>query len=286
MHIIQPQTFLEFIGGALLIVAVAFAIVSLAPPLRQSSLRLSAINFLAALALFSNYWVTYFAAIFIIATAVTELEFLHILAAIIRGDKNYFDFRREFLTHDEILRKARQDEVIEPSKLKPEGTENAESTPPPTTPRGSKSRIATNAFHVEERALEWFEKEFSLPVQRYLRFSNNQHAVEVDGIIQGKRGNTDTLIEVKWVRNDPPGTGAFSRIIDQVSRLAQRYNEITKRDAELILLLVVPERLPQAAVAQLTERLYRGGVKTKVVFVTHKQLNVSGISDNELPPAA
>src|SRR5262245_5277649 len=96
-----PQSFLEILGGLILVVAVSLALFSLIHRFRAAALRLSAIILLTALALFSNHWTTYFAAIFIVATAVTELEFLHILAAIVRGDKNYFDFRREFLTKEE-----------------------------------------------------------------------------------------------------------------------------------------------------------------------------------------
>lgn len=270
MHLAQPQNFLQLLGALLLLIAVALALFSLAPWLRSFSLRLAAINFLTALALFSNYWITYFAAIFIIATAVTELEFLHILAAIIRGDKNYFDFRREFLTRDEALQKARQDAALEPHA--PEDGDKSSAEAALASSRRSTNRTAINAFGVEERALDWFEREYSIPVQRYIRFWNNDYIVEVDGIVQGKRGEPDTVIEVKWIRNEPPGTGIYSRIVDQVSELGRRYRGITKRDFDLILLLVVPEPLPNAMITELTERLYNRGVKNKIVSVAYDQL--------------
>jgi hypothetical protein len=279
MYLAQPQDFLQLLGALLLFIAVVLALFSLAPWLRSFSLRLAAINFLAALALFSNYWITYFAAIFIIATAVTELEFLHILAAIIRGDKNYFDFRREFLTRDEASQKARQDEVLESHA--PEDDDKSSAKSALATSRGSINRIAINAFGVEERALDWFEKEYSMPVQRYVRFWNNEYIVEVDGVVQGKRGEPDTVIEVKWIRKEPPGTGAYGRVVDQVSELGRKYREITKRDVDLILLLVVPEHLPNAMVTQLTKRLYDRGVKNKVVFVTYDQLKPSGAGNDK-----
>jgi hypothetical protein len=274
MNVVQPTNFLEFTGSLLLLVAVVFAILSLVQRIRQASLRLSAINFLGAFAVLSNYWVTYFAAIFIVATAVTELEFLHILAAIIRGDKNYFDFRREFLTRDEVLRKARLDEVTEPALTKNEQADKStsKSSVNVAKPKGSNP---LNAFHVEERALDWLEKRHSFSVTRYVRFSIGQNTVEVDGIIQGKPSEPDTLIEVKWLRSEPPGTGAFGRIVDQVSQLVLRYKEITKRNAELVLLLVVPKGLPQAMTDQMTARFHDHGVKALIVEVTYNELSVS-----------
>ena len=47
-----------------------------------------------ALSLFCNKPWTYFAALFIVATAMTEIEFLQNLAAIISGDKNYFAYKQ------------------------------------------------------------------------------------------------------------------------------------------------------------------------------------------------
>ncbi len=55
---------------------------------------MSGIFFLLALAVIAKEFWTYFAAIFILGTLVTEVEFLQNLAAIIRGDKNYFDYMK------------------------------------------------------------------------------------------------------------------------------------------------------------------------------------------------
>jgi len=71
---------------------IIFSFISLNQKFRGHSVRFSAIFGIAALSLFSNHWTTYFATLFIIATAVTQLDFLEKLAAIIRGDKNYFKY--------------------------------------------------------------------------------------------------------------------------------------------------------------------------------------------------
>lgn len=98
MESFVPVSFPEALGGGLLIVATISAIFSLCPCLRGHALRLLAIFIVASLALFSNNTTTYFVAIFVIATAVTELEFLQTLAAIVRGNKDYFDYKKETLS--------------------------------------------------------------------------------------------------------------------------------------------------------------------------------------------
>lgn len=98
MESFVPASFPEALGGGLLIVATISALFSLCPCLRAHALRLLAIFIVASLALFSNNTVTYFVAIFVISTAVTELEFLQTLAAIVRGNKDYFDYKKETLS--------------------------------------------------------------------------------------------------------------------------------------------------------------------------------------------
>lgn len=103
MESFEPASFSEALGGLLLIVATVSAVFSLCPCLRIHALRLLAIFVVASLALFSNSTTTYFVAIFVIATAVTELEFLQNLAAIVRGNKDYFDYKKETLSVKEKL---------------------------------------------------------------------------------------------------------------------------------------------------------------------------------------
>jgi len=94
MNNLWPLSFLQLLGGGLCCVAVIFAFLSLCSFLRAHALRLTAIMFVTAISLISNDFWNYFTALFIIATAVTEIEFLQNLAAIIRGDKNYFAYKQ------------------------------------------------------------------------------------------------------------------------------------------------------------------------------------------------
>lgn len=98
-----PATFLELLGGFLAVVAVVAGLASLMPELRVHLLKLLSIVFICSLALFSNHVSTYFVAIFVIATAVTELDFLQNLAAIIRGNDGYFNYKKEALSRESKL---------------------------------------------------------------------------------------------------------------------------------------------------------------------------------------
>jgi hypothetical protein len=99
-----PRTFFEVMGGVLCLAALLFSGISLFEKVRVHSLRVLAIFVVAALALFGNHISVYFAAVFIIATAVTELEFLQTLAAIIRGNKEYFTYKTGTMSYEEKIR--------------------------------------------------------------------------------------------------------------------------------------------------------------------------------------
>ena len=87
-----PETFLQASGGAIVAIAVVIAIISLFQKDKAFISKVFAVLFIIGISFISAHWTTYFATIFIIATAITELDFLQNLAAIIRGDKNYFDY--------------------------------------------------------------------------------------------------------------------------------------------------------------------------------------------------
>jgi hypothetical protein len=94
METLLPKSFIEALAGFFCVISIFFGVASLCLKIRPQSTRLFAIFIVVGLALFSSHWTTYFAGVFIVATAVTELEFLQNLAAIISRDKNYFDYKK------------------------------------------------------------------------------------------------------------------------------------------------------------------------------------------------
>lgn len=97
LETLMPKNFLEALGGVLVLISVICIFLSLRSDWRNHAMRVFALLIILAVALITNYWVTYFAAMFIVATAATELEFLQNLAAIIRGNKDYFNYKTKLV---------------------------------------------------------------------------------------------------------------------------------------------------------------------------------------------
>ncbi|NMZ26032.1 hypothetical protein HBO40_00255 [Pseudomonas protegens] len=145
-----PTNFFQAVGGGLAIVAVGSALLSLCPCLRVHTLKLLAIFLVTSLALFANHVSTYFVAIFVIATAVTEIEFLQNLAAIIRGNKEYFEYKKGQLSPQDKLERIKKEvgqaEAIAASAADSANQPTAESEsskqPTPQLPESSKDEVS------------------------------------------------------------------------------------------------------------------------------------------------
>lgn len=94
-----PPSFIQLLAGILSFCAIIAFGLSFKKSIQSHSIRLFAILLIGAIALFSNNGWVYFASVFIIATAMTETTFLQNLAAIIRGDKHYFDYLKNTSGH-------------------------------------------------------------------------------------------------------------------------------------------------------------------------------------------
>ncbi|MBI3601920.1 MAG: hypothetical protein HY209_03400 [Candidatus Omnitrophica bacterium] len=89
-----PSSFIQVIGGVFSFLALVSFLASFRKSIRPHSVRLFAIALISAVTLFANNSWVYFVSVFIIATAVTETEFLQNFVAIIRGDRHYFDYKK------------------------------------------------------------------------------------------------------------------------------------------------------------------------------------------------
>ncbi len=96
-----PKDFRELFSFFSFFIGIIFAFISLSKNKLEYSLRMASILFIVAVSLFANNGWCYFGTIFIIATAVTQLDFLQNLAAIIRsGGEKYFDYRQQQLKNE------------------------------------------------------------------------------------------------------------------------------------------------------------------------------------------
>jgi len=226
---IFPQNVIELCALISLLLGVIFTFWSMHTDSRSQATKLLAICFIAGFSLFSNHPATYFAAIFIIATAVTELEFLQNLAAIIRGNSDYFDYKKEALSREQKENK----EDLENKKLglSPKPAPAAIETAPQTTP---------NFLQVEDAAMDKLSQHYGYDIERNIRLKNSRgQAVEFDGLVVGDE-NSDTIIEVKYIKEIDRVKDVW-RFTEIYENRAKMYKQITGRAVKIHPVFVVSE---------------------------------------------
>lgn len=251
MEIPKIETWLNLVATVLVAITVLCSVVGLFGFAR--AMRIGAILLVTSLALYSDSFGTYFAAIFIVATAVTELEFLEKLAAIIRGSKEYFDYKKSQIPVEEAKAKAGADAAAvigEP----PAGPVEAEQVPAPAGPEPGQVQPAGPSRHllpsgdaagvgyaIEQLALTYFEGRLGIPIQRNVRFDTPRATVEFDGVVERGMGKSDTLIEVK-LASERTLEEAAVRGAKEFTRRKETFKEMTGRRTTGILVAVVPDK--------------------------------------------
>jgi hypothetical protein len=228
------ETFFQFsaaVAGVLGLVYTIFGMFRVA-----QAIRLAAILLVASLSLFANSTWTYFAAIFIIATAITELEFLEKLAAIIRGSKEYFDYKKSQVPIDEAKAKA----AAEASSSGALGTAALATGPEPTVllPSGDAAGLG---YAVEQLALTYLEQRLGAPIQRNVRFSTPRATVEFDGVIERSGGRSDTVVEVKFASEKTFEDASLNGAKALINR-KDAFKDMTGRRTTGVLVVVVPDK--------------------------------------------
>lgn len=230
MSELTPKTVVELCALMSLLLGVIYTFWSMHVNSRAQATKLLAICFIASFSLFSNHPATYFAAIFIIATAVTELEFLQNLAAIIRGNSDYFDYKKEALSKEEKEKKEQQ----ENKKL------GITMTATPTVIKAA-DKLTPNFLQVEDAAMENIAKRYNYNIERNVRIKNSKgQEVEFDGLVTGEE-DSDTIIEVKYIRDigRVRDVWRFSEIYEDRAKM---YKQITGRAVKIHPVFVVSEK--------------------------------------------
>lgn len=231
---LMPDNFRELLSAFTFLIGIGFSFASIPKGAREHCLRMTGLFLLSSLALFANNAYCYFATVFIVATAVTQLEFLQNLAAIIRGSKEYFDYQKEYLSQREV-EKTVEKEVKEIEAAPVDAAEI------PSRKTISLSIDTSNMTHlhfgllVEQFTFNFLERKYGRPIQRYVRFKGKDSHVEFDGVMQ--TDNTDLIFEIKTSRRGIPSLF----ILDVVKRYVEKvraYKEITKRAGALRVILV------------------------------------------------
>jgi hypothetical protein len=273
-----PSTFPEALGGIVILLALLLSLISLIPALRSHSFRLLALFFVAALSLFSNHWSTYFAGIFVIATAVTELEFLQNLAAIIRGNKDYFDYKKETLTSEQKQKKV-QEEQAELNIQQAKQTPSKELAPEKATVPANREAVSSirQIINIEDKALDKMEKYYNSKIERGVRISRKGRHIEIDGLIPSAADDmvSEKIIEVKYLRS-PQQFTVVNKIFPQLEAVARSYCEITNKIAKLHVVLVIEgdEPLSESQLEKLKQLVDSSNIAMGYSVFTTKQLDL------------
>lgn len=236
-----PESFRELLSAACLVIGTVFSLFSISASKREHALRLTGLFLLSSVALFANSGWCYFAAVFIIATAVTQLQFLQNLAAIIRGSKEFFDYQKEFLSQKEI-EESTAEEVQEMEESTEEKGEEALNTATIAAGRDvkitlDKGQLSKQQFYVicEEYTFRFLERKYGRPIQRHIRYRGKGMFTEFDGVMQAD--DRDTIFELKISR-----LGSHLLLLrSSLGRMIERvkaYRLLTKRRASLVMVLV------------------------------------------------
>ncbi|WFO52175.1 hypothetical protein [Aeromonas veronii] len=267
-----PDTYPTFIGTASLLVATVCLCITFKERQRSHATKLFSIMLVTSIAFFSSHWTTYFAAIFIVATAVTELEFLQNLAAIISKDKNYFDFKKEALSKEDNIRRKVEEAVAEEfaSETSPSQKE-FKSTSLNLVKLREQGHGATMrlALDIEEKALNLISKKYG-EIERNVRIKQNNKFVEFDGFISSKENRNNKIFEVKWFRNPTQYKSFLTFSIRKMNDSCQVHEEITGYKPEAHLILVLNSELNADEKENINQRAMEHGVY--VSFITLAEL--------------
>lgn len=234
---LMPTNFREILSGLFLLIGAIFSFLSLSGERKEHSLRLTGLFFVSAIALFSNNVWCYFAAIFIVATAVTQLAFLQNLAAIIRGSKEFFDYQREFLTQSEVEKSAAKEaKEIEEVEGETRAVHMQAGHDVNITLDQSSLSFPHFAMICEEYAFRYLERKYGKPIQRHIRFRGKGMFTEFDGIMQLEKH--DIVFEVKIGRGSDLPLGFVRRTTERMIERVKVYTLLTKRQASLSIILV------------------------------------------------
>ncbi len=273
-----PLTFVEALGGLLTCAGLIAGILSFFPSLRSHAIRLFALLFVATLSLFSNHWSTYFAGLFVIATAVTKIEFLQNLAAIIRGNKHYFDYKKETLSTEQITKKVKDDqEQLGVVKNQEAVKEENLSAVKPKEARKVLSIDIRRILEIESKALDKMEDYFETKIERGVRISRKGKQITLDGLIPSIVNDmvAEKILEVKYLSN-PKRFSRIRQIFNHIEHMALTYKEITNKIAKLYLVLVIEGKvsLTDKQLEQLKRMIDSSSIAMGYSVLTTAQLDL------------
>jgi len=273
--------------------SVIIIILSIKNKTRNHMLRIGGILTVITLSILANNAWCYFAAIFIIGTTITKLEFLQIIAAIIRGDNKYFDFEKhrldlEIMSNREVeeQKSKEYDEIDdeehkengEEENIQQEGMDSIGGTLFVNSPfKEAGLKPYHYAFLVEEYTFRFLEKKYNSFIKRNVRMVINGSALEIDGLMESK--GRLVIFEIKSSRSGRlPYSYIEKSIMNQINVLNQ-YKIKNKREVELRYVIVgnFSDNYKTNIFKRINDLVNNFDMMIKIDFYTFKEIGMEDI---------
>ncbi|MCT4631909.1 MAG: hypothetical protein N4A76_04115 [Firmicutes bacterium] len=172
----------ELVGIVIISISLLMIIISIFNILKEKLMKLIGVTLIVGLSLVSNSNSNYFLSILVIATLITELDFLQNIAAIIRNSDSYFSYK--FQSHQEIENKILKEAEEISEVIKEDGTEDSFMVND-----DNKYLKATHfGILVEELTIKYLERKYKKEIKRNILLSEGfRGKLEVDGLMEDNK---------------------------------------------------------------------------------------------------
>lgn len=233
-----PLSFLELLAGLLLVLVLAISLLLFIPKIHSKLLKIISIFLMFSLTLFAdNFWI-YFLCMLVIATSITNVDFLENIAAIIRNSDSYFNYKSSKASKKQVENKIEDEILAETESSESEVINNTTMNPiHNSAPNNNK---INDFVKLEELALSEEEKYFKSKIERNIIFRNKSQNLCVDGIIDSAVDDMISvkLFEVKIVK-DLNILIKNKNLLSRIDDVHKKYTGITHKIARLNLTIVV-----------------------------------------------
>lgn len=244
-----PGTLREGIATLAILLGFISMIASFRKKWMSHALKVGGLFLLLGLCLFSDSEWSYLAGIFIVATAVTRLDYLQNLIAIIRGNKDYFDYKKEFVSNHEVF----EQKLNELKGFQNEEQHSRDDAEMVIASPHTQAEPVQLALIAEEFAFKEIERSYNKPIQRHIRIIGDSQQFEFDGLIE--LSDACVVCTSKVIPHSP---FPFEPVIHSIDRLLQQsfdYKKLLPDNKKLIVTFVIVNSFEEGIKNELKEKL-------------------------------
>lgn len=268
-----PLSFLELLAGLLLVLVLAISLLLFIPKIHSKLLKIISIFLIISLTLFANNFWIYFLCMLVIATSITNVDFLENIAAIIRNSDSYFKYKSSKASKKQVENKIEDEILTETESSESEVINN--TTMNPIHNSAPDNNKINDFVKLEELALSEEEKYFKSKIERNIIFRNKSQNLCVDGIIDSAVDDMISvkLFEVKILRNLDLLLNNVE-MIKRIESVYRKYISITHKVAKLNLTIVVRDEnsIKQEQINKLKKLIDRNEYISSYSLYTEKFL--------------